>query len=193
MLPERCQLTLDCQDGQDQRPQLALEGSRIQTLEDLVEPLSYGLQRAPLVTDTYSPLDRTPLSSLECEDSWRKAKEAWFTTKFSYGHQNPFAGPSCPPNSPEPIWSQADQLLPESTCGKKTPGSETPLNGDAPCPPEGIRKPIGKQFVGVPKEEDLNLFQQMCTFDVIMHSEELAQIMYNLFAERLSARYFNLI
>jgi hypothetical protein len=135
-------------------------------------------------------LDRTLVSSLECEDSWKKAKEDWFTTRFSYGLPNPFVEPSCPPNSPEHTLSQADQLLQENMSGRRKPELATPLSGVAPSLPEGIARPIGKQFVGVPKEEDLNLFHQTFTFDVIMHSEELAQIMYNLFAERLSARYF---
>jgi len=177
MLPPKCQLSLECQ-----------EEIQTRTLQDLIEPINYGLQRAPLQTDICSPLDHTPVSLLECEDSWRKAKEDWFTTRFSYGLPNPFAGPSCPPNSPEPILSQADLPLPETTCGKKRPGLETPLNGVAPCQPEGIQKRTGSQYVGVPREEILNAFQRMFTLDIIIRSVELAQIMYNLFAERLSAR-----
>ncbi len=180
MLPEKCRLELECD-----QPQLSLAP---QMFHDLVEPINYGLQRLPLQMDTCSPLDPTPVSSLECEDSWRKAKEDWFTTRFSYGLPNPFAEPSCPPNSPEPTWSPPVQQLQEITCGKKRQGSETPLNGAVPCPPEGIAKPTGNQFVGVPKEDLLNVFQRTSTFDIIIRSEELAQIMYNLLAERLSAR-----
>lgn len=177
MLPPKCELSLQCQ-----------EETLSPRIDELMEPINYGLQQAPLVMDTCSPRDPTRVGSLECEDNWRKAKEDWFTTRFSYGLPNPFVVPSCPPNSPEPTWSPPDQLLQENMCGKRKPELATPLNGVAPSLPEGIAKPTGKQFVGVPKEEDLNLFHQTFTFDVIMHSEELAQIMYNLFAERLSAR-----
>jgi hypothetical protein len=178
MLPPKCHLELQCEEVQSL------------TIQDLVEPINYGLQRPPLQVDICSPLDLTPVSLLECEDSWRKAKEDWFTTRFSYGRPSPFAEPSCPPPSPVHISSQADQPQPEITSGRKKRESETPLSGDAPCHQEEIPRRIGNQFVGVPKEELLNLSLQMCTFDVIIRSEELAQIMYNLIAERLSVRYF---
>lgn len=180
MLPEKCHLELQCDP-----PQLS---KTTRLFQDLVEPINYGLQRPPLQMDTCSPLDRTPVSSLECEDSWKRAKEDWYTTRFSYGLPDPFAGPSCPPSSPGLTWNPQDLQPPGTTSGKRTPELVTPLNGDAPCPPEGIRKPIGNQYVGVPKEEILNLSQQTCTFDLIIRSVEFAQIMYNLLAERLSAR-----
>jgi hypothetical protein len=103
---------------------------------------------------------------------------------------NPFAGPSCPPSSPEPTSSLPVQPQPGTMFGKKTPELESRLNGDVPYPPGGIRAPIGKRYAAVPKEETSNLFRQMCTFDIIVHSEELAQILYNLFSERLSSKSF---
>lgn len=181
MLPDKCQLDLNCDQPQ-------LSPSRRIVFQDLVEPINYGLQRAPLQVDTCSPLDRTPVSSLECEDSWKKAKEDWFTTRYSYGLSNPFAGPSCPPSSPEPTWSPPDPLLPENTCGNRRQESGTPLNGDAPYRPEEIRAPIGTRYAKLPKEDVSSLYHQIYTFDIIVHSEELAQIMYNLLSERLSSR-----
>jgi hypothetical protein len=174
MLPPKCHLTLECEETQ--------------TLQDLMEPINYGLQQAPLVLDTISPMDRTQVSSLECVDSWKKAKEDWFTTRFSYALPNPFVEPSCPPNSPEHITSQADQPQLESTCGRKTHVLETPLNGERLCRPEEIQPPIGTRYARLPKEDLSSLFHQIYTFDIIVHSEELAQILYSHLGEMLQLK-----
>jgi hypothetical protein len=185
MLPEKCQLELTCD-----QPQLS---SADLVFHDLIEPINYGLQRPPLQLDTCSPLDRTPVSSLECEDSWKRAKEDWFTTRSSYGLPNPFAGPSCPPSSPEPTWNPPGRQQPESTSGKTRPGSANRLNGDVPYPPDVTRAPTGTRYARLPKEELSNLFLQTYTFDIICHSVELGQILYNHLSEMFESRYFILI
>lgn len=178
MLPEKCYLSLEC----DSTPKEPLR------LDEIREPISYGLEHAPLALDICSPRDPTPLWSLGSEDSWRKAREDWFITKSSSELQSPAEGYRCPASSPEPIWNRPDQQLPASTYGRKTHVSETPLNGETHCRQGEILPPIGKKYAAVPKEELSNLFRQMCTFDIIVHSEELGQILYNLFSERLASR-----
>jgi hypothetical protein len=73
-------------------------------------------------------------------------------------------------------------------CGRKTPGLENRLNGDVPYPPGGIQAPIGTRYARLPKEELSNLFQQIFMFDIIVHSEELAQILYNHLSEMFESK-----
>lgn len=195
MLPPKCDLVLKCQEEDPCQSLIPLPWLPLGDLPPSrpaycgkTEPINIGLEhtRAPL--DTASPQVPTHPWSLGCEDSWKRAKEDWYITRSLYGPEDPFVAPSCPPSSPVHIGNPPAASEPETMFGRKTHVLETPLSGETRCQQEGIPPPIGKRYAAVPKEESLNLFRQMCTFDIIVHSEELAQILYNLFSERLSSK-----
>ena len=79
----------------------------------------------------------------------------------------------------EPISNLHVPLQPESTVGRRTPASETGSNGDAHSRRVVTPDQTGRMYVAVPKEETSTEFQPISTFDIIVRSEELGQIIYN--------------
>ena len=80
---------------------------------------------------------------------------------------------------PEPILNLHVPSQPESTAGRTTPASETGSNGERHSRHVVTPDQTGRMYVAVPKEETSTEFQPISTYDIIVRSEELAQIIYN--------------
>ena len=158
------------------------------------KPINIGLPLAPSTPrDSYLRRAPTPTPLVESEDNWNRVREAWFTTRSSSEQQNPYAGEAFQNCSPSATWSLPDPMPQENMSGKRRHESENRLNGETRYPLDGTLPMTGKQYVKVPKLEASNLFPQIYMLDIILHSDELAQILYNLLSERLAVNLFNLV
>ena len=76
------------------------------------------------------------------------------------------------------------------TSGRRSRTSQTDSSGETLNPSEETAQPTGMKYVAVRKRAPSNEFLPMYTYDIIIHSEELAQIIYNLLSGWLQCKSF---
>lgn len=197
MLPSACSLYLECLENKENIPRPMEIAAFSMPEVDMCppgppgaprkQPISTGLPHAlSPQRDSFLRRDPTPCPSTASGDNWNRVKEAWFTTKSSYAPENPYAEEAYQKFFPSATSSPVVVKPPENMFGRKRHVSGNDSNGETRYPLDETVPMTGKQYVKVPKLENSLLFPQIYTCDIIVHCEELAQILYNLLSERLA-------